>query len=75
MFSNANLYNSSNTAPQEEAKRALDKFVHLMMWKEGETILDAGSGSGNVTTDILAPRLPEDFKKLVSLHCKVVKMC
>lgn len=67
MYTNAALYNCSSNINKKRAEQVLEKFFHLLTWKEGERIVDAGSGSGNVTTQILAPKLPEDFKELVGL--------
>ena len=66
MFKKAVLYGTSNSLQKRDAQQAVDKFFHLLSWQEGERILDVGSGAGNVTTEILAPRLPPDFKHLVS---------
>jgi juvenile hormone acid methyltransferase len=36
-----------------------------MSWKTGEQVLDVGCGPGNMTTQVLMPRLPADFGLLV----------
>lgn len=62
----AEQYSNSNNCQKIGANYALKNFFHLLNWKEDvrEKILDVGSGSGEVTVDILAPLLP---KNLVSL--------
>jgi juvenile hormone acid methyltransferase len=36
-----------------------------MSWKPGDRVLDLGCGPGDVTTEVLMPRLPTDFSVLV----------
>jgi juvenile hormone acid methyltransferase len=36
-----------------------------MSWKTGDRVLDLGCGPGSVTTQVLMPRLPDDFGLLV----------
>ena len=59
-------YDGTNEVTLRDAKQALDKYFKILEWKKGEIILDVGSGSGNVTTRVLAPYLPADHKQLVS---------
>lgn len=71
MFKKANLYNNGNSIQRQDANRTLARYLHMLRWREGERILDVGSGSGNVTTEVLLPYLPNNFKHLVSsVTCK-----
>ena len=70
------LYDSSNKLHLRDAKEALDKYSHLLRCKEGERVLDVGCGTGNVTTNVLAPYLAPDYKLLVSQSlCVCVCVC
>jgi len=44
---------------------ALSEYINSMSWKTGDRVLDVGCGPGNVTTQVLLPRLPDDFSLLV----------
>jgi len=37
-----------------------------MSWKTGDRVLDLGCCPGSVTTQVLMPRLPEDFGLLIA---------
>jgi len=45
--------------------KVLSKYINSMSWKTGDRVLDLGCGPGRMTTQVLMPRLPEDFGLLV----------
>lgn len=68
MYEDADLYSQYSLDHQNEAKRMLHKYGHHLTWdKLGETVLDIGCGSGDVTNNIIKPFLSPTFKALVSL--------
>jgi ubiquinone/menaquinone biosynthesis C-methylase UbiE len=48
-----------------EVTKVLSVYINRMSWKTGERVLDAGCGPGSMTTQVLMPRLPDDFGLLV----------
>lgn len=67
MFKKAGLYNNGNSIQRQDASRVLARHSHMLRWRDNERILDVGSGSGNVTTEVLLPYLPKNFKHLVGI--------
>jgi juvenile hormone acid methyltransferase len=59
------LFASVNELPRRDVTRVLSKYINKMSWKTGDQVLDVGCGPGNVTTEVLMPRLPSDFGLLV----------
>jgi SAM-dependent methyltransferase len=45
--------------------KLLSEYINSMSWKTGDRVLDLGCGPGIMTTQVLMPRLPEDFGLLV----------
>ena len=45
--------------------KVLSEYINTMSWKTGDRVLDVGCGPGSVTTQVLMPRLPEDFSLLI----------
>lgn len=66
-MNNPKLYCSANNLQRRDAKDVIDEYLHLIRWKPSgtDTILDVGCGSGDITWDLLVPRLPKSFQKLV----------
>ncbi|XP_017780260.1 PREDICTED: juvenile hormone acid O-methyltransferase-like [Nicrophorus vespilloides] len=64
---NAELYSKNHRVQFDEATFVLENYINAIKWKNGDSILDVGSGSGEVTMEVLAPLLPHDFGKLVGL--------
>ncbi|KAH8266626.1 hypothetical protein KR018_003824 [Drosophila ironensis] len=56
----ASLYQHANQVQRHDAKLILDEFASTLQWRpDGEdTLLDVGSGSGNVLMDFVRPLLP-----------------
>ena len=49
----------------KDVTKVLSEHINKMSWKTGDRVLDVGCGPGSVTTQVLIPRLPEDFGLLV----------
>lgn len=69
MFQAPDLYNSINECQKRDSLIALETYKHWLGDSSGQRILDVGSGSGNVTMEILLPRLSKHFISLVSIYC------
>ncbi|XP_017780261.1 PREDICTED: juvenile hormone acid O-methyltransferase-like [Nicrophorus vespilloides] len=63
----AELYNKYHRIQAEEATFVLENDIKSIKWKSGDSILDVGTATGEVTAQVLAPLLPHDFEKLVGL--------
>lgn len=65
----ASLYHESTQVPRRDTRRLLDEFGDKIQWRldGGDSMLDAGCGTGDITFDILLPRLPPNFKRLVGV--------
>ena len=63
------LYNKSNALQRRDAEYILDKYYPMFCNRSrpNDVILDVGSASGNVTVDILYPRLPIDIFSLTAV--------
>jgi len=59
------LYASCNDFSIRESGKSISEYINSMSWKPGDRVLDLGCGPGNVTTEVLMPRLPADFGLLV----------
>lgn len=66
-MNDAKLYVKSNILQKRDASFVLENYFRLIQFKKdgGDTVLDVGCGSGDVTVEILKPYLPENFGKLV----------
>ena len=59
------LYASCNELSTRESGKVISEYINSMSWKPGDRVLDMGCGPGNVTTEVLMPRLPADFGLLI----------
>ncbi|CAO1396131.1 unnamed protein product [Diamesa serratosioi] len=68
-MNNANLYHKSNTLQKRDTKQILDEFSHLLNWRYDGTdsLLDIGSGTGDVLVELIIPRMPKNFAKVVGV--------
>jgi juvenile hormone acid methyltransferase len=61
----AELYTASHELQKRDAVQVLSGYISTMTWKPGDRVLDLGCGPGSVTSQVLLPRLPQDFGMLV----------
>ncbi|ALC40009.1 jhamt [Drosophila busckii] len=63
----ASLYQRANQVQRHDAKLILDEYANILQWRADgqDTLLDVGSGSGNVLMDFVHPLLPKDYSQLV----------
>ncbi|KAK7870786.1 hypothetical protein R5R35_005451 [Gryllus longicercus] len=61
------LYARSNAAQRESVSRVLREWAGRLRWsrEEQEAVLDVGCGPGDVTAQLLLPRLPSSVRVLV----------
>jgi len=59
------LYDLYHGLTTRDVTKVLTDYINSASWKTGERVLDLGCGPGTVTTQLLMPRLPEDFGLLV----------
>ena len=65
---NAALYATSNQLQRRYAAVALAANLPAMTWRDWERVLDIGSGSGDVTSSLLATAIPVTCN-LVGVDC------
>ncbi|EDS34350.1 juvenile hormone acid methyl transferase [Culex quinquefasciatus] len=58
-----NLYHRANGLQRRDAEEILDEFGHLLKWREDgkDSLLDVGSGCGDVLVDFVIPLIPQNF--------------
>ncbi|KAF5287214.1 hypothetical protein FQA39_LY15991 [Lamprigera yunnana] len=63
------LYSKYNGLQKNDATFVLNNYFELIQWKDdgSDTILDIGCGAGDVINDLLLPRIPKKFEKLVGV--------
>ncbi|KAK5643228.1 hypothetical protein RI129_007073 [Pyrocoelia pectoralis] len=61
------LYSKYNGLQKSDATYVLDNYIDLIKWKKDANILDVGCGAGDVISELLLPRLPLKFEKLVGV--------
>lgn len=63
------LYYKNNTLQKNDTKFVLDNYSHLVRWNldEREDVIDVGCGLGDVTCELLVPRLPETVGNVVGV--------
>lgn len=63
----ASLYQRANLVQRHDAKLILDEFASKLQWRsdEQDSLLDVGSGSGNVLMDFVYPLLPKRYDQLI----------
>lgn len=69
LFNKADLYRQANRITRAISEQTLRKYFSFIKWRlDGQdSVLDAGCGTGDVTSDILMPMLPSNFHRLVGV--------
>lgn len=78
----AKPYEQTNHVQRYDAQQIMKEFLRIFRWRlDGkDSLLDVGTGSGDVLMDILRPSLPRNFRKIVGSdfsaemieHCNAV---
>ncbi|TDG45107.1 hypothetical protein AWZ03_008445 [Drosophila navojoa] len=63
----ASLYQRANEVQRHDAKLILSEYASILQWRSDgqDSLLDVGSGPGNVLMDFVHPLLPKSFEQLV----------
>lgn len=63
------LYYKNNGLQKNDARYVLDNYIHLVRWKskEPESVVDVGCGVGDVTCELILPRIPKTVQKLIGV--------
>lgn len=65
---NPTLYRKSNSVQKRDAQDAMSEFSHLFLTcKPGSTLLDIGTGSGDVLADVVVPKLHENCTEVIGV--------
>ncbi|XP_055613918.1 juvenile hormone acid O-methyltransferase isoform X1 [Uranotaenia lowii] len=65
-----NLYQKSNGVQQRDAQEVLNEYRHIFKCRSTTndgSLLDIGSGSGDVLIDFVLPLLPSDFSRVLGI--------
>ncbi|XP_014103132.2 juvenile hormone acid O-methyltransferase [Bactrocera oleae] len=64
----ASLYHRASAVQRRDSKQIFQEYIKVMKWRADglDTIIDIGSGSGNVLMDYIYPLLPPTFKTILS---------
>lgn len=63
----APLYSKYSGLQKNDANFVIDNYLRLIKWKNNANILDIGSGDGNVIFELLLPKIPTNFEKLIGI--------
>lgn len=59
------VYTKYSELQRRDNEYILDNYLKLIRWRRSAKILDIGSGDGETTLEVLEPRLPPDYAKLI----------
>lgn len=61
------IYEKANGVQRRDAAEIIENYFERIRWRpEGhDRVLDIGCGSGDVTFDLVRPRLPNNYEQLV----------
>lgn len=65
----AALYHQSNGLQRRDAEQIINEYAQILQWRSdgGDSILDIGCGSGDVTIDYLLPILPQNYRRMTGV--------
>jgi len=66
-FTEPELYSKYFSDLQKEANRLMDVYGQFVEWGPNDAILNVGCGTGDEINDVLLPRIPPTFTKLVGI--------
>lgn len=63
----ASLYQKANSVQRRDAQQILKEYSNIIQWRSdgNDSLIDIGTGSGNVLMDFVYPLMPKNFKQLV----------
>ena len=72
-MNNGNFYLKNNDLQRRDAREILDEFSHFFRWKfDGfDSLLDIGTGSGDVLYDFILPKVPRNIHKVVGVDKEI----
>ncbi|XP_067010242.2 juvenile hormone acid O-methyltransferase isoform X2 [Anabrus simplex] len=63
----AALYSSASGLQRKDAAEVLEEYMARINWSNGDTVLDVGCGSGDVTASLLLPGLPHTCQRVLGV--------
>lgn len=73
------MFHLTKHLSQHDSRQTLEDYASSFKWRAGggDSVLDAGCGPGDVTTEVLLPFLPANFKRLVGadVSTEMVEFC
>ncbi|XP_075150989.1 juvenile hormone acid O-methyltransferase-like [Haematobia irritans] len=66
-MNNPDLYQRANEVQRHDAETVIKEYTSMLQWlpEGGDTFIDLGSGSGDVLMDVVYPRMPKNFQRIV----------
>lgn len=63
----ASLYSRANELQRHDAQQILSEYSSMFSWRQDgqDTLLDIGTGSGDVLMELIYPLMPDSFKYLI----------
>ncbi|XP_036329613.1 juvenile hormone acid O-methyltransferase-like [Rhagoletis pomonella] len=64
----ASLYHRASAVQRRDSKQIFQEYMKVMQWRadEHDTLIDIGSGSGNVLMEYIYPMLPAQFNAVLA---------
>ncbi|XP_044254552.1 juvenile hormone acid O-methyltransferase-like isoform X2 [Tribolium madens] len=67
MNDNAQLYSRVGQLQKLGIIETFEKYIKLIKFKNNIKVLDVGCGDGGLTSEILVPKLPQDFQEIIGV--------
>lgn len=67
------LYHRANEVQRHDAEEIIEEYSDIIEWRYdgSDTLLDVGSGSGDVLMDFIYPSMPKTFDRVVGSDISV----